>query len=434
MFWKLATYTKSVAVPLIEGYLRWRDRIGLAMLKLSGKSTVVDVQNADRLTSDRVVIFAAYPTEKLASFHIRFLEKWERRGYCIIIASHHPRATEILRPLAERGWCVIRRRPFGRDFGCYRDASRLLYDLQDSGQANFSRIVYINDSVITVDTAEEQIISYIDAPSRHFVGITDNYDRGYHISSYMFGISGQVFRERRVRDYWRTYGAVSTRRYAISKGEIGFSRCITKTGYIPHVQWPIAKLKSRLERLDLDRVSMIAEAMEPHFKSRHKHPLIQVNESLDEFVSSRKKLLAEDPAQKLGGLISQFVRSSGNKPQPKPVGGRHMELVDLPNDKQVAVFNRTARDRMTDTIVGYIFRGSHIHHGAAPLLFLGAGVLKKDLVLRRIIEPFNIEKLLLDSRACASHEVDEILMEIVARGHPKSFRGGRALMLRWDFI
>jgi hypothetical protein len=89
---------------------------------------------------------------------------------------------------------------------------------------------------------------------------------------------------------------------------------------------------------------------------------------------------------------------------------------------------------MIDTIVGYIFRGSHIHHGAAPLLFLGAGVLKKDVVLRRIIEPFNVEKLLLDSRACASHEVEEILLEIVARGHPKSFRGRRALMLRWDFV
>lgn len=426
MIWKLLRYTKPVTVPVLENYFRARDRLAMAKLRLQGFSTVVSVENADRLTSDRVIIFATHPTEGIASFHVRFLERWERRGYGIIVACHHPRAEAMLRPLAERGWCVMIRRPFGRDFGCYRDASLMLHDLQAAQGRRFSRVVYCNDSVVTMDTREEGIITFLDSPRRHFAGITDNYDRGYHISSYMFALSGEAFNNPRIHRYWQRYRALSTRRYAIGRGEIGFSRCVIRAGYLAHVQWPLAKLKTRLLALRLDEISRIAESMETHFKATTKHPLQQMRDH------AAALSITESPSG------SRWFRPGWSQRAALETERSDMEqdfsVPELSSEQQGEVVSRAARDRMIDSIVNYIFRGSHIHHGAAPLLFVGGGLLKKDVVLRRIIEPYNVEKVLMESGACASYEADEILLELVSRGHPKSFKGWRALLLRWDFL
>lgn len=432
MIWSLVAKAKFIAKPSIEAYLRGRDRVGLALLRVKSQGTVVGIVNADRIDGDKVVIFAAYPHESIASFHERFLEKWERRGYNIIIASHHSRAPEFLKGYVERGWCVLYRRPYGRDFGCFRDASELLYRLQAERGRAFSRIVYANDSVITLDPYEESIITHLDSPKRHFAGVTDNYDPAYHVSSYLFSVSGQVFNDVKVRKYWRKYGMLSTRGYSISRGEIGFSKTVIKSGYVAHVQWPISKLKTRLEGLSLDGISRIAESMEVHYRERNRHPLVQMANVILEFL----------PPSLSHWLTVKGVVSDGDSAQspfPVEVGSlrRSIEvqpLVDLTFAQQRDVVDRVAKEQMIDSIMQYVFRGSHIHHGAAPLLFLGAGILKKDVVLRRIVEPYNVEKILRESKACNAVEMDEAMVEILSRGHPKSFRGFRRLLLKWDFI
>lgn len=432
MFWRVVAYFKPVGVPLIEGYLRWRDRIKLLQLKLTGRSTIVEIANEGSLSGTKVAIFATYPTESVASYHSRFLEGLEKAGYDIIIASHHPRARTLLADFVARGWCVMFRRPFGRDFGCYRDASRLLYARDEQRDEQIERILYINDSVVTMVSGEDEIIGFLDSPDHHFVGITDNFDRSYHVSSYMMGISGEVFRSPPVRRFWAKYRALSTRRHAISRGELGFSRCVARAGYMAHIQWPISKLKTRLEDLSVDDVSRIAESMETDFRLNRKHPLIQINEYIDEFLQSRKSQIFSVRSKLIQSIVSRITEEKSKRKEISAEGDS--EIIGMTNQEQLHIFNRASRDRSIDAILNYIARGSHIHHGAALLLFIGAGVLKKDVVLRRIVEPYNIEKLLRDTQACSLAEIDEIAVEIISKGYYKSFRGRRELLLRWDFI
>ena len=437
--WKILGYTKSVSVPTIEGYLRWRDRLALASLRVRGQSTVVETRNLDEIVEDRVVIFAAHPHEDVKPFHARFLERFARRGYKVIVVCHHPRAADMLAPFAERGWGTVRRLPFGRDFGAYSDATRELYRIGDRMGKTFSRVVYVNDSVVTMAPAEEQIVSHLDSTVSNFSGLTENYDKGFHISSYMFSVSDKVLYAPKVRKYWTRYQPLSTRRYAIARGEIGFSRLVMRCGFLPDIKWSIGRLKYLLEQMDLDRLSMIAEAMERHFVVTTKHPVIQMNDYVASFGRGVRQadsnITSPDGMVRLvEGAIAYARRKKGSGRKASSDSLDLSDLQEMTVDDQKAIANRVARDRMLDSIINHVFRGSQVHHGAAPLLFAGAGIMKKDLMLRRIVEPQNVLKLLRDSGCCEASDFDLVADELVARGHPKSFRGRRALMLKWGFI
>lgn len=255
--------------PLLERWFRLRDRFSLAGLALTGRSTVKEVINREALDRNRAIIFVTYPSEKLAHCHARILKVFEKRGYSVLISTNHPAPERILAGHLSERWCFLIRRPFGRDFGCYKDASLLLYDVERERGKRFERVVYLNDSVLTFSKTEDAIVNYLDNSDLHCAGLTENYDRGYHLSSYALAMSSEVFHHKRVEKYWRTFRPLSTRRHAIGKGELGLSRTLKRAGYQLRAQWSLGDIKDRLLALDFQTVHMIANAMEPDFRGKH---------------------------------------------------------------------------------------------------------------------------------------------------------------------
>ncbi len=406
--------------PLLERWFRLRDRVSLAGLALTGRSTVKNVINRAALDGDRAIIFVTYPSEKLASCHARILKLFEERGYSVIISTNHSAPERILADQLSERWCFLIRRPFGRDFGCYKDASLLLYDVERERGRPFNRVVYLNDSVITFSKTEQDIVDHLDNDEFHCSGLTENYDKGYHLSSYAVAMSSEVFHHKRIEKYWRTFLPISTRRHAIGKGELGLSRALKKAGYQLHVHWSLGKIKDKLLTQDFATVHAIANSMEPDFRGKYPS-LVQI---YDRYISEMRG------PDGLSPLNEGNSRSRNSKTTMLEYREQYFGL--LP-DTQKSIARASAHEEMVDTISRYIFRGSQIHHGAAPLLFLGAGILKKDVVLRKIVEPFNIKKLLLESGACDGEECEEAAREVLAKGHPYSLRGKARLMHDWDF-
>lgn len=453
VLWLIVRKMKPILAPIIESYFRTRDRLKLGYLKATGRSTVKAILNAEGVTSSRVVIFASYPTERLAKFHERFLTKLADQGYSIIIATNHARGKSIFGKYVNVGWCVMLRRPFGRDFGCYKDASLLLYQIQQETGRQFERVIYFNDSVITMDSREEALISYLNCDEFHCAGITENYNKGHHFGSFSMAISGEVLNDRKIVKFWKDFVCLSTRRHAIGAGELKFSKVLRRSGYLYHVQWTLAHMKDRLLEVDFTTLNSIANCMEPHFITK-----VMPN-ALEVFDERLQALLGPNflnPHSQLENGVSgwkgqppkrgRMQSASSQMAMPMMAGSmldvdnialatvRYREqLLNLPQADQIAVSSAGAKELLVDVILRYVFRGSQIHHGAAPLLFLGAGLLKKDVVLRKIVEPYNVVKLLRESKACSLAEEEEVMTEILAKGHPSSLRGKAKLMHDWDF-
>jgi hypothetical protein len=443
MIWKLLRRLKWLIVPILERWYRLKDRVKLLLLALTGRSTVLEQYNLETLDGDVAVIFATYPTEMLASCHVRFLDYLTARGCNIFVTTNHPAWRKVLAPIMDRPWAFQFRRPFGRDFGCYKDATLSLYQVEEARGRPYKRVIYLNDSIVTMSNAEPQLADYLLDERYHCCGITENYDKYQHIGSFVMAISGEVFHHPKVVKYWNRYVPLSTRRHAILKGELGFSKVLKQAGYKLHIQWTLARMKEALLQVDFPVLHAIVTSMEPHFKGRFPTPVNVYDNRLTALLGVDPAALApaqgrRKKAQKLSGrqdVVGQggYLDEDAEAPLPGMVGYRE-RFLGLGEDVQVSIFQTSAREALVDEIMANIFRGSQIHHGAAPLLFLGAGLMKKDVVLRMLVEPYNIDKLLAESGACEGQERADAVMEVLAKGHPYSLRGKARLMHDWDFV
>jgi len=346
------------------------------------------------------------------------------------------------------------RRPFGRDFGAFKDATLYLHKLTQDTGLRFKKIVYFNDSVATINRNESAIITHLDKKESEFSGITENYDKGLHVGSFVMSVGERAFYHNRIIRYWHKFESLSTRRYAIGRGELGFSKAMRRAGFVPDVLWTLARMKPALLQKSTSELLQIAEAMEPHFRKQIDSPMnvidarlvrflgrdniglpdnSVVNKILDKLQSKKKSRSATiDPA--LAAVMATQASQQGQAPDSREF--RFVRYRDnfmgLSREWQSLQAAELGREDLVNLLLLHIFRGSQIHHGAAPLLFVGAGLIKKDVVLRRIVEPFDIEYL-LERAGVPADEIPEIVHDILAKGHPYSLRGWSKLLNDWDF-
>jgi hypothetical protein len=427
MRFNLKRTLKPIAVPILESAYKAKDGLKLAMLALGGRSRIKGIANADSIAHSRkFVIFAAYPTLDVASAHIRLLAKFQKAGYSIIICSNHPRTVELFADAIANGWVVISRMPFGRDFGCYQDSiAWLLNEINEQGQI-VERIVLLNDSILTFDSAEAEIIRHLDAGG-DFSGLTENYNFGRHLGSFSIGLSQKVIYSKAFGKYWQTYKPYSTRRHAINAGEIGFSKKMIKAGFAPRVLWSLSRLKEVLHGHSFESLCSIVEAMEQHLRSAVGTPLAFIDRELAK--SYKTDLLAMLPQ------VSKEKSSPSEEQLAAPLAIVNIRdyLLGLEDGEQKRIAVSAAKSALIDALLRHVFRGSQIHHGAALLLFVGAGILKKDVVYRRIVEPFSVRKLLSDAKVGSQKEIIEAEFELLQKDHPYSLRGWAKTLYDWDF-
>lgn len=458
MFWRIIRLLKPVAVPLMEYYFRISELLLLIFLSISGRGTIRKCVGLEHVRSGRIVIFATYPNEKLYSGHVKTLEQFEALGYSIIVATNHPRGEALFGDLMSKRWCFLFRRPFGRDFGCYKDGMLTAYKLHDEKKIELKRVVLLNDSVITFSAHGDCVVKHLADERFKFSGMTENYNFCHHVGSFMVGLDADVVLHRRVVKYWKRYLPLSTRRYSIQRGEFGLSRVVRKAGFVPHIKFTLSEIKILLEAMDLQQLNAIANSMEPHFRKQVDSIFSLADERLYRFLNPFKlneqkpwkpfrKPFIWSKKKALQAEMEAALAMQSDTGRNYPLTGSdydHMilsmvryreQFIGIDRVQQGVELEKRVKEDIIDSIVQYVFRGSQIHHGAAVLLFVGAGILKKDVVLRRIVEPFNIKKLLVESGASTDMaEIDEACAEILSKGHPYALRGKALLMYDWDFV
>jgi hypothetical protein len=202
-----------------------------------------DFDSLTRLTEgtiparQRIAVFLIYQPKGVAPSVLSTCRWLAAEGYAPFVVSNAPLTDAARNSLASESWRLLERPNFGYDFGGYRDGILLL----SRWSLNPERLIVMNDSVWTpmvpdlmarleAATTDADIVGLLrDEKVRH-----DN-DGGkptdlYHLESYFYLLTPAALAHPAFSAFWQDYRMTDIKPHTIKYGEIGFSRCMAKTG------------------------------------------------------------------------------------------------------------------------------------------------------------------------------------------------------------
>lgn len=434
-------------IPIVEYKLQIIDRVKLLVNRIINKSTIKEMVNSE-IFNDKILVFATYPGDSLHKSHLLTLEIFEKSGYKVLIVSNDKNIKTKLADRISSNWGLISRYPFGRDFGCYKDATIHILNQAAKNNVKIKRVVYLNDSIYMINNIQSTI-QHLTNEKYNFSGLTENYEFDYHVGSFAIGISGDVFYSKNVVKFWRKYNPISTRRYSIHKGEMGLSKAIKKAGYSPSVLYKLSDYKSFLDSLDLSTINHLYSLQGPGFNRKVDEFIKILNNEISIFIgdesnnsgnikSNKSFFKYKTKSEKITNLDDKIKSSATDFDHEKLCMVRYRErFLNINEDMQSKIITANLKQILTKRVIDYIFNGSQIHLASIILLYMGAGILKKDVIYREIIYPETLTYILRDSKALInSNDIYDVETEILSKGHPLSFRKNawKRLMFEWGFI
>lgn len=344
-----------------------------------------------------------------------------RRVNAIVVCNGFPKpdALDVLRSEAHR---VLVRRNVGRDFGAYRAATLLL---ADEGLAA-SRMLYFNDSVIYIAGAElDDMVRRMVEHTYPVVGTFENHEFEHHIGSYVFSVSGEVFRDPKMLAFWRRYRPYDIRPHAIHEGEIAMSRQLKKRGYAMDAIYSVDRLGEQLHKLDAGQLLTLVKYMTPAWRSAF------LERTLKGSLGGGRQLgwafVDERQLSREGGHIP------GTSTQgPVPTLGSLTSAPGTPRGYHPTTVAAARRELLRWTLVeGMLAEVSahsqaHVGFGLFHSL-MGAPIVKKDL-LQRGLWSENDCLLILDDVPPEARR--HIMRQLINRGRPMHVSGFRRFLLR----
>ena len=453
----------SIIIPIIEYGLRIQELIKILIIKVRGEGFILKIINSNLIKhASKFAIYASYPSKKLTKSELRFLKCLEKRGYQIIIVTNKAFNENIHNMYFKEDWVFIFRRPFGRDFGCYKDAVNIIYE-NFKTEADLERVIFLNDSVHIFSNFENKLIDQLDDKSYDWSGITENYDSNHHVSSYMFSLSASALFHKKIRKFWDKYRSFSTRKYSIYRGEVGLSKALKKAGFNPNVMYTVDKMKNYLSKISLLELEKIYNLMPPSYLKNNSGYLNKLDGNLSDFIHDNKEIgYVPEKNNNINSTWTRFkkkielneLKSSDlnlnhpitymNSQSSSDFDDRKTYIVrfrkrfySIDEDDQKSLLIKSARTSAINELVTFTFKGSQVHHAYPILLHMEIGLIKKDSVYREIIEPFNL-RYVFDQLfpSCDQDEIEEMAFELFAKGHPYSFLTNfkKTALYRWGFI
>jgi hypothetical protein len=202
-----------------------------------------------------------------------------------------------------------------------------------------------------------------------FIGVSEIFEHHYHVASFLVSFGKAVLDSSAFRDFWRRYRPISTRRWAILRGEGALTRRLVAAGFRPHVLYQTEELGRQLQRCSAEQ--LLAEA---HFL----------------------------PGRYRGALLAKLSGVAADRSIPTGVAGTAQAIVDV------------IRQRNQMHCGGFLFR----RH-------LGLPVVKRDIVYRGV---YSLEEALANL-----HDLDAPLLEAVKADFGKRANPAGYGSLRWVF-
>ncbi|WP_419910009.1 rhamnan synthesis F family protein [Hoeflea sp.] len=198
------------------------------------------------LKPGKILVFACYPLQSIDRTTISVLENFAKHGVQIVVVSNRQIAEESKAALRRISSAIIQRQSVGRDFGSYQRA--MFYVQETLGFDSVSRLVFMNDSLYFFSNADTSpLVKYLLDDKLDYCAANENNEVHYHVGSYLFAVGEKVLRSDAFQRYWKNYLPYSTRRYTIATGEVGLTKTVTSSGFVPHVLYQLHELTPKVE-------------------------------------------------------------------------------------------------------------------------------------------------------------------------------------------
>ncbi|QSH40373.1 rhamnan synthesis F family protein [Lentisphaerota bacterium ZTH] len=205
------------------------------------------MQNIDfpQQLSEKLCIFSSFNKKEVVSKSVYFqLKALQKEGFNIIFVSTSKLPTEDIETLGEFCSKVVIKQNEGYDWGAYLTGIRL-GDIENRNQ-----LLLINDSIYGPLFPLSQVFSQMSEKGFGCWGITDSYEKKYHLQSYFLCLNSNLLHSVTFKSFCDNFIFYSNRLNVIKKYELGFSQYLIKNAfklgaYIPYkkICWPPDKKK-----------------------------------------------------------------------------------------------------------------------------------------------------------------------------------------------
>lgn len=194
----------------------------LENLLISYKNQIFRIENLTHNKSKKLCIFVVFPSRSFFQNDIELLQILKKKEYFVCVVSNGEIFnSEKYIPVVD---CIIQRRNIGFDLAAFRDALNYMRDDYDS-------ILLLNDSILwPKENFERTLAAFENLNSEtSVIGVTDSYQRGYHLQSYCLFAQNSV-PIGALRSSFATIKNFRTKRSAVYYGELKLSKEIVLHG------------------------------------------------------------------------------------------------------------------------------------------------------------------------------------------------------------
>lgn len=177
---------------------------------------------------EKVVVLLCYQPNGIAESTLECARRFLSAGYAPLVVSNVALPQSDIDLLEPVSWKILTRPNFGYDFGGYRDALKLLFQLE----IDLHRVVILNDSVWYPVRDNDTLIEQLESSRANITGsILRRDDRSIFLESYLFSFDGPTFHDPVFRRWWTDELRITSNKYkVIRRGERGFSHAMLAQG------------------------------------------------------------------------------------------------------------------------------------------------------------------------------------------------------------
>jgi lipopolysaccharide biosynthesis protein len=204
-----------------------------------------------------------HPNSKLAAVYVHYdreglihdyvvhqLDEIAATGFRIVFVSNSPKfPPQSVAQVSPFCRVILWRYNIGYDFGAYKDGLNAI-----DGKDRLTAILLMNDSVYGPFSKLRDVLTEIDRTNTDFWGITDSWERHFHVQSYFIIFFHNVINSKSFRKFWLRFPYVNHKQWIIRNGEIKMSQVLTRQKLRANVlvpYWSVAKrVLDRLSALD----------------------------------------------------------------------------------------------------------------------------------------------------------------------------------------
>jgi len=171
-----------------------------------------------------------------------YVEQMSKAGFAIVFVSNAPRlqpaSIERLTPLCAS---ILRRDNVGYDFGALKDGMATIPSLDRIGT-----LLLANDSVYGPFHDLGDIIGRMDMDEADAWGITDSWDRSFHLQSFFLLFGRRALASNAFRRFWSRLRYVQSKTWIVDHYELGLTTALLRDGLRCRALFPYRQAATQL--------------------------------------------------------------------------------------------------------------------------------------------------------------------------------------------